>query len=284
MQSGRDLADRVILVTGATGGIGLETVRALARRDARVIVGARDAERGKAIVDLLRADAELLVIDVSSAASVRAAAERFLAEHPVLDVLVNNAGTVSAKRTSSVDGHELTWATNVLGAHRLTQALLPALLASHEPRVVNVGSSAHRSGELVWDDLEFERRRYTGWKAYAQSKLALLILTRELAARESRLAVNCVHPGAIATGIWRELPAPLPLLLGRFLPAPEVGAAPVVRLAGARDEGRTSGLYFDHFEVVDPSPAATNAADAARLWEIVEAQTVAGAAASGTAR
>ena len=272
MHAQRDLAGKVILVTGATGGIGLETARALARRDARMIVGARDAERGRTIVDLLGAGAELLVVDVSSAASVRAAATRLAAAHPVLDVLINNAGTVAAKRTSTLDGRELTWATNVLGPHLLTQALLPSLLAADEPRVVNVGSEAHRSAQLDWGDLEFERRRYTGWKAYAQSKLALVLLTRELARRESRLAVNCVHPGAIATGIWSALPAPVPFLLARFLPAATVGAAPVVRLAGARDASHTSGLYFDRFKAVDPSSAATNDADAARLWEVVAEQ------------
>jgi retinol dehydrogenase-12 len=180
MQRQRDLAGKVILVTGATGGIGVETVRALARRDARIIVGARDAERGAAIVASLRADAELLVIDVSSFASVRSAAERFAATHPKLDVLVNNAGVVVAKRTLGVDGHEVTWATNVLGPFLLTQALLPLLRAAPEPRVVNVGSSAQRYGRLVWDDLEFAERRYTGWKAYSQSKLALMLFTRGL--------------------------------------------------------------------------------------------------------
>ncbi len=273
MQRQRKLAGKVILVTGATSGIGLEAVRALARLDARVIVGARDAERGKKIVDALRADAELLVIDLSSFASIRAAAERVAAKHAQLDVLVNNAGIVAAKRTTSVDGHELTWATNVLGPSLLTEALLPSLLAADEPRVINVGSNAHRFGDLVWDDLEFVRRRYTGWNAYSQSKLALLLLTRTLARRQSRLAVNCVHPGAIATGIWRELPAPLKFLLGRFLPPSATGAAPVVRLAGAPDAGHTSGLYFDRFKAVEPAPAATNDADAARLWDIISAQT-----------
>jgi retinol dehydrogenase-12 len=273
MQRQRDLADKVILVTGATGGIGLETVRALARRDARVVVGARDAERGQAIVDSLRADAELLVVDVSSIASIRAAAERFAATHAKLDVLVNNAGVVAAKRTLGIDGHELTWATNVLGPFVLTQALLPLLRAADEPRVVNVGSSAQRYGRLVWDDLEFAERRYTGWKAYSQSKLALMLWTRALAAREPALSVYCVHPGAIATGIWRELPAPLRVVLGRLLPPAAMGAAPVVRLAGALEAGHTSGLYFDRFNAVDPSPAATNDADATRLWEILAAQT-----------
>jgi retinol dehydrogenase-12 len=273
MQRQRDLAGKVILVTGATGGIGVETVRALARRDARVIVGARDAERGAAIVASLRADAELLVIDVSSFASVRSAAERFAATHPKLDVLVNNAGVVVAKRTLGVDGHEVTWATNVLGPFLLTQALLPLLRAAPEPRVVNVGSSAQRYGRLVWDDLEFAERRYTGWKAYSQSKLALMLFTRALAAREPALSVYCVHPGAIATGIWRELPGPLRLLLGRLLPPSATGAAPVVRLAGAPEAYHTSGLYFDRFKVAEPPPDAANDADAARLWDVLAAQT-----------
>jgi NAD(P)-dependent dehydrogenase (short-subunit alcohol dehydrogenase family) len=274
-QRQRDLTGKVILVTGATSGIGLEAVRALARRNAHVIVAARDAGRGQIVVDALRFDAELLVFDVASFASIRAAAERFAATHPKLDVLVNNAGIAPVKRTLSVDGHESTWATNVLGPFLLTQALLPLLLAAEEPRVVNVGSGAHRLGKLVWDDLEFARRRYVGFQAYAQSKLALMLLTRAQAAREKRLAVNCVHPGAIATGIWRELPAPLRFLLARFLPPPDVGAAPVVRLAGAPDTAHTSGLYFERFKAIDPSPEAMNDADGDRLWNIVAAETAA---------
>jgi retinol dehydrogenase-12 len=268
-----DLSGQVIFVTGATGGIGLESVKALARRNAHVIVGARDRERGQKLVDALRTNAELVMIDLASSASIHAAAEHLIATHSRLDVLINNAGMVSAKRKLSIEGHEVTWATNVLGPYLLTQLLLPLLLAAERPRVVNVGSSAHRSGRLVWEDLEFERRRYVGFSAYAQSKLALTLLTRQLAAREPHITASCVHPGAIATGIWRELPAPLRLVLGRLLPAPQVGAAPVVRLAGSAGLLEVSGSYYDKFRAVEPSLRARDDAAADRLAGIVAAQT-----------
>lgn len=275
MQRQRDFAGKVVLVTGATSGIGLETVRALARRDAHVIVGARDVARGRAVVDSLRGDAELLELDLASFASIRAAAKRIVETHASLDVLVNNAGIAPLKRTLSVDGHESVWATNVLGPFLLTQLLLPLLLAAPEPRVVNVTSTGYRIGRLVWDDLEFAHRRYAMLKAYAQSKLALVLFTRILAQRESRLAVNCLHPGSIATSIMRELPAPLRLLLGAILRPAESGAAPVVRLAVGKDAGHTSGLYFDRFKAVDLTPIAANEADAKRLWALLSEQTTA---------
>ena len=264
------------LITGATGGIGLETARALAQMGADVVIGARDPARGQAVIDEIARNggrAELLPIDMASFASVRRAAERFSATHPKLDVLVNNAGIVVRQRRLSVDGHELTWETNFLGAFLLTRLLLPALKKAPKPRVVNVSSEAHKVGRIDWNDLELERGRYTGFRAYANSKLALVLFTRELARREPTIAVNAVHPGAIATGIWRAAPKVAQWILGLVLPSPEKGARPVVRLAAASELDGVTGCYFDKLREVAPAPAARNDGDAARLWDLAQKAT-----------
>jgi retinol dehydrogenase-12 len=269
------MTGKTVLVTGATGGIGLETARALARMGAEVAVGARDAARGQVVVDdLLREGhrAQLLTIDLGSFDSVRRAAGDFAARHPRLDVLVNNAGVGLKERRLGIDGHELTWTTNFLGAFLLTRLLLPVLKNAPEPRVVNVSSEGHRMGRIDWDNLELERG-YGGFKAYANSKLALVLFTRELARREPRIAVNALHPGAIATGIWRGMPAIVRWILGLVLSSPEKGARPVVRLATAPELAGVTGRYFDRGREAAPSRAARNDADAARLWEAAEKAT-----------
>lgn len=269
------IAGQTVLVTGATSGIGLETARALAKKGARVVVGARDARRGQAVVDEITAgggQAELLEIDMASFKSIRKAADRFSAAHSKLDVLVNNAGTAVSGRRISPDGHELTWATNFLGPFLLTRCLLSLLKKSERPRVVNVGSEGHRAGRIDWENLELERG-YTTFRAYANSKLALALFTRELARREPGVAAVVMHPGGIATKIWGAAPRPISWILNLVLPSAAKGAAPVVRLACAPDLASVTGRYFNRFREAAPSPAARNDADAARLWELAQTQT-----------
>lgn len=268
------MSGRTVLVTGATSGIGLETARALARMGALVLVGARDQARGQAVVDEIRAaggQAELTTVDLASFASIRAAASRLLAAHPALGVLVNNAGMASRRRELSPDGHELTWATNFLGPFLLTRLLLPALRKAPAGRVVNVSSVGHKSGRLEWDNLELERG-FATFRAYGNSKLALNLFTRELARREPGISVNAVHPGGIATNIWRSAPAAARWILERVLPSAEVGARPVIRLASDPDVAVT-GRYFDKMREAEPSAAAQDDAAAARLWDIAEKAT-----------
>lgn len=266
---------KTILITGATSGIGLETARALSRMGAAVVVGARDATRGQAVVDELSSSggrAELGILDMASFAAVRSAADRFTAGHSSLDVLVNNAGIAVVTRQVTADGHELTWQTNFLGAYLLTRLLLPVLKRAPAPRIVNVSSEAHRSGRLDWEDLELQRN-YRTLRAYSNTKLALQLFTHELAKREPGIAVNAMHPGAIATGIWRAAPAIPRAILGLVLPSPAKGAAPVVRLASAPELDGVTGRYFNRFREEAPAPAAASDADALRLWEVAEKAT-----------
>ena len=269
------MAGRTVLITGATSGIGLEAARMLARMGARVVLGVRDAARGAAIsLEISRrgGSAEVLPLDLSSFASIRDAAARFSASHEKLDVLINNAGTAVARRELTADGHERTWETNFLGAFLLTRLLLPALRRAERPRIVNVGSDAHRTGRLDWDNLELAKN-YGGYRAYGTTTGALALVRRVRARREPGIAVNVIHPGAVATNIWRPLPAPARWLIAALLRSSESGAAPVVRLAADPAFESATGLYFSRFQEARLAPPARNDEDAAKLWQIAEKAT-----------
>jgi retinol dehydrogenase-12 len=274
------MTGRIVLVTGATSGIGLETARQLAALGADVVLGVRDVARGAQVASRIaveRGAAEVLRLDLASFRSVREAAVSFSASHSKLDVLVNNAGVALRKRQVSEDGHELTWQTNFLGGYLLTRLLLPLIRRGDRPRVVNVSSEGHRTGRIDWDDLELERN-YGGFQAYANTKLAQVLFTRELARREPGVAVNALHPGAIATRIWREVPQPFRTLILAVLSIPDLrsrgrGAAPVTRLASDPALDGVTGRYFKRFREVAPAPAACDDACAARLWDSAERQT-----------
>ena len=279
MDAGEGMTGRIVLVTGATSGIGLEAARMLARMGAHIVLGVRDPARGAEVARRIASEggaAEVLPVDLASFASVRDAAARFTASHDRLDVLVNNAGIALARREVSEDGHELTWQTNFLSHALLTRRLLPVLRRGHRPRVVNVSSEGHRTGRIDWNDLELARR-YGGFRAYANSKLAQILFTRELARREPGVSANALHPGSIATNIWKQQSRPVRSLLevlvrlfGRLLPPPSRGAAPVARLASDPALEGVTGRYFRQFRETSPSSRALDDAAAGRLWDIAE--------------
>jgi len=206
-----DLSGRIAVVTGANSGIGYETARALARRGARVVLGCRDSQRAESavrsiIADLPDARVRSMPLDLASLASVRAFAEAFIAEYPQLDLLCNNAGVMAIPYRKTSDGFEMQIGTNHLGHFGLTGMLLERLLATPGSRVVNVSSTAHRFGEMRFEDLHFEKAsRYPKWRAYGQSKLANLLFTYELQRRlevvgSETSSLGC-HPGYAATNL-----------------------------------------------------------------------------------
>jgi NAD(P)-dependent dehydrogenase (short-subunit alcohol dehydrogenase family) len=248
------LAGRTCLVTGANSGIGRAAAQALAGLGARVVMACRDRARGEAarqeIVSATRnQDVELRIVDLASQASIRTFAAEVAAAHPKLHVLVNNAGIWKTKRQQSSDGIELTWATNVLGYYLLTDLLLDTLRASAPARVVNVASDLARDLDL--SDVEFERRKYSGIRAYAQSKQADRMLTWALARRleGSGVSANALHPGGVNTGIFRKgdagvLARALLALLPLFTRSPEQGADTCVWLAASPQLEGVSGRYW----------------------------------------
>lgn len=267
---------RTIFITGANRGIGREAVRCLARAGARVLLGSRDPTVGEAVAREVgestgNRSVEVVSGDLSTRAGVRAVAEEVAKRTDRLDVLVNNAGVVARRRTLTEDGVELQFAVNHLAPFLLTRLLLPLLEASAPARVVTVASRAHRRGRMDWDDLQ-GARRYGAGRAYAQSKLANVLFTAELARRLEGSGVSAVslHPGLYATGIVDALAGPLRGLLRQVLPTAEEGGEAVARLALDPELGGSNGAYYDRTVPATPSHRGRDPGAAHRLWELSE--------------
>ncbi|MDG4861082.1 oxidoreductase, partial [Streptomyces sp. T-3] len=221
-----DQTGRIFLVTGANSGLGLATTRALARRGGHVILAVRDEEKGRrAVADITAeqpgASLEVRPLDLADLDSVRVFAEKMHADHPRIDVLINNAGVMAPPRTLSAQGHELQFAVNHLGHFALTGLLLDLLSAVPDSRVVTVSSANHRQGSLYFDDLTGERR-YRPMAFYNQSKLANAVfgceLHRRLDAAGSAVRSVLAHPGYTSTNLQTGTPVALVrLLFGRVL-------------------------------------------------------------------
>ena len=249
-----ELGGRVAVVTGANTGIGKEIARGLAQRGATVVLACRSVDRGQAAADeIVRSTGNALVsvmqLDVSSQASIRRFGREFSSLHPKLHVLVNNAGVWLDEKKKSVDGIEMTWATNVLGYFLVTASLRERLLAASErdgARVVVVASEMARGLEL--DDVEFERRPYHGVAAYAQSKQANRMWTWALARRAAGrgVAVNAMHPGWVKSELARDgwkgrIATACSTVLAR---SPERGARTAVWLASDPSMAEKSGGFY----------------------------------------
>ncbi len=241
------------VVTGANTGIGLEITRGLAATGAQVVLACRDRAKGEGAIAALRRDLpaaalSLIVVDFASQASIRSAAAELAAAlgGAPLDVLVNNAAVVSKTRSETVDGREVTFATNVLGYHLFTALVLPLLEKAPRARVVNVASQMAYGLEL--DDVEWRRRPYDAGAAYAQSKQANRMLTwalaRRLSSRGSRVTATAMHPGPVGTPLLAAL---APGMRGRTTAR---GADTAIWLATSADvEGQTGKFYGDREEL-----------------------------------
>lgn len=270
---------KTILVTGANGGIGREICRGLARQGASVVLAVRDVAKGEeAAADIKRdapsADLHVMRVDLASLGDVRRFASAFRAEHPRLDVLVNNAGFHTSKLEITADGHESTFAVNHLAHFALTNELLPLLKTSAPSRVITVASEAHHGAKVDWADLEM-REHWNGLRAYANSKLFNILFANELARRLEGTGVVSVsmHPGSVRTGWARGKESGL-LRLGVALASPLLisaakGADTAVWLA-SMEPPPTSGLYYYKRKERETTPLARDAAAARKLWDASE--------------
>jgi NAD(P)-dependent dehydrogenase (short-subunit alcohol dehydrogenase family) len=267
---------RRVVVTGATSGIGREIAHRLQALGAQVVLACRDVERGDRTAREISAGtgtapASVMAIDTSSQTSIRQFADDYRRRYGTVHVLVNNAGVLMPERRVGADGHELTFATNVLGYHLLTRELADALRSSGSGRVVNVASTYASDVDL--DDLEFERRPYDGMAAYAQSKALDRMLTWAFARRleHDRVHVNAMAPGLVLdTALYRDLSPEIRQYLEQqpYRTIAE-GADTAVWLASSPDLAGVTGRFFDQRTEVECQFRDRSAEE--RLWELCEA-------------
>jgi NAD(P)-dependent dehydrogenase (short-subunit alcohol dehydrogenase family) len=274
-----DMNGKICLLTGANAGIGKVTAKKLAEQGATVVMVCRNKQKGEAALDEIgkssgNGNVELMIADLSSQAEIRRLAEEFKARHSRLDVLVNNAGVYLPKRTLTVDRIETTFAVNHLAYFLLTNLLLEVLKQSAPSRIVSVSSEAHQYGKIEFDNLQGERV-YKGIPAYSNSKLANVLFTRELARRlaGTKVTANSLHPGAVATSIFRNTPKPIEWLIKMFTMNPEKGAETSVYLATSGEVEGISGKYFEKKREKYPSRLAQDDETARTLWQVSEQMT-----------
>ncbi|WP_167106850.1 SDR family NAD(P)-dependent oxidoreductase [Mycobacterium sp. DL592] len=285
-----DQSGRTAVITGANTGLGYETARALAAHGARLVLAVRNLDKGKAAADLIArrspgAEVSVQELDLTSLNSVRAAAEQLRAEHPRIDLLINNAGVMMTPKATTQDGFELQFGTNHLGHFALTGLLIDRLIETPGSRVVTVSSMGHRFARrgINFDDLQ-SQRRYSRAGAYGQAKLANLMFTYELQRRliGTTTIAAAAHPGSSRTELARNLPALVDRVFTALPLAQEadIGALPTLR--AATDPGVLGGQYYgpDGFgeqrgypKVVSSSAVSHDTVAQRRLWAVSEELT-----------
>jgi len=272
-----NMADKICLVTGGNSGIGKSVALGLAKMGATVVLVSRNREKGQtAVTDIIAKSAnknvELIQADMSSQNSIHKMVDEFKARHEKLHLLINNAGVYLTRRSETEDGLESTFAINHLGPFLLTSLLLDILKASAPSRIVNVTSDAHKGAKIDFDDLQGERR-FSGWQAYGQSKLAMILFTRELAKKleNTGVTVNSAHPGVVRTNFAKNNGRVVSLgfrFLGLFFISPESAARRVLYVATSPDLEGVTGKYFTKMHEVRSSQESYDDDSAKRLWQV----------------
>lgn len=279
-----DMTGKQVMITGCTAGLGRAAAIALAKMGATLSLVCRNRSKGEDLVSEIQRtsgqqDCELYVGDMNSQRDIRAIAACFLEKDLSLDVLFNNAGVVMQKRTTTPDGFETTFGVNHLAYFLLSVLLIKRLAASPAARIVNTASDAYKfsGGRLNFDDLQGDRR-YSTFGAYAASKLANILFTRELArrVRDSNVTVNAFHPGMVGSdfaknnGWFAQVAMTLLKPLSR---TPQKGAETGIYLCTSPEVENLTGGYYFNCAIHETRAAARNDADALRLWEISEELT-----------
>ena len=279
----RDITGKVIIITGATDGMGLETARELAKHNPRLVLVGRNTEKGLRIVDELKKESgnkgiEFFAADLSSQEDIRDFVERFKAKYDRLDILINNAGAYFPKKMISADSFEMTFALNHLGYFLLTYLLLDYLVESSPSRIINVSSMAHTGAKFDIDNLN-SKDRYSPRNAYATSKLENLYFTYELAERlkGTGVTVSAVHPGLVNSQFGKQGSGPF-LAIFRIMQkysgkTPANGAKTSIYLALSDEVEGISGGYFADEKRSESSEVSHDKALAKKLWDISEKLT-----------
>jgi retinol dehydrogenase 12 len=269
----RDLQGKTFVITGANSGIGRVTATTLAARGAEVVLACRSRDKTEPVLAEIKAAggrARFAALDLADLDSVRRFAAELLAEDQAIAALVNNAGMAGARGTTK-DGFELTFGTNHLGPYLLTRLLLDHLKKHAPARIVNVASKAHYRPEVFpWESLRQPTRTRTAFDEYSVSKLCNVLFTRELARRlaGTGLTANAVHPGVVATDVWREVPGPLRWLMKLGMLTPSQGAQSTILAAADPALSQISGRYYDwNGKDTRPSKLASDDTLAELLWK-----------------
>ena len=270
---------KTIIVTGANSGIGKEAALNLANSGHRVLMLCRDSEKSEQALEEIRSQSNnqnvsLIKVDLSSPRSIASAVEKISRDHEVIDVLVNNAGVYKVKREQNEDGVEMTFAVNFLAPFMLSQMLLTKLEASGDGRIINVVSELYKNGSLNFDDLMLEKK-YKAGDAYANSKLAAVLYTVELAKqiKDQGITVNALHPGVLATSSFRDYPNFVVKLLNMFLEDPEKGGERIAYLATSDKVADATGKYFYKTEEREIETPGIGSETTDQLWRVAQELT-----------
>ncbi len=269
----KNMKGKVCMITGSNSGIGKETALGLARLGAHLVMVCRNRESAEAALMEIKEQSgneqlELMLCDLSSLKEVQSLADEFKRKHEKLDVLINNAGVVPWKRTLTEDGLELTLVVNHLAPFLLTHLLLDVLKASVPSRIINVASGLHKMASIDFDDLQSEKK-FGGFHAYSEAKLAFLIFSYELAKRleGTGVTVNALHPGVVRTNLSRH--SPWYMRLGPlFFKNPAKGAETPIYLASSPDVEKVTGKYFINKKEGPSSDESYDQRTARRVWDI----------------
>ena len=269
-----ELAHKTFIITGANTGIGKITAKELARQGAHVILACRSKDKTLAVIEEIKREThnervEYIALDLGDLASVRACAKELLDRKLPIHGLINNAGLGGA-RGETKDGFEIQFGTNHLGHYLFTRLLLDRIVESAPARIVNVSSASHYQAKKIdWDVLRGKTRTISGMREYAVSKLSNVLFTKELARRleGTKVTTYALHPGVVATDVWRRVPSPLRWVIKRFMITPEEGAQASLRCAAAPELAGETGRYYDvGGKEKQPSRLADDAELAKTLW------------------
>ncbi len=272
------MALRTTVITGATSGIGKETALALAKKDHAIYLLVRNTQKGDRLKDEIIAQTgnkNIFVVkcDLADLQSVREAADELKAKLFAVNVLINNAGGIFGEKQMTKDGFEMTFQVNHLGHFLLTMAIMP-LLEKGQARVINVSSEAHRRGKADFDDLPWQQKKYSAWRAYGMAKLFNLYFTKALAEKYADKGISsfALHPGVVKTEFWGGIGGLLgkltSLLVGPFMITAEEGAQTTIYLATEPGMDAKSSQYFIKKKMAKSTVLSWNEANRNKLWDI----------------
>ncbi len=274
---------KTVLITGADGDIGRNTVQGIALKGAHIVMACLDARlaepvRDEIIAETKNSNIEIMQLDLASQADIRRFVEEFSAKYITLDVLINNAGVFSLKRFETEDGLEKTIGINYFGHYLLTTLLLSVIKRAEKARIINVSSDSYKQAKFDPDNLQTRGNYKTGMEAYSLSKLAIVLYTQELAEQlqGSGITVNAVHPGHVSTGIWNMWEHPkwyqtlLIKILNLFMISPEKGALTSIYLACSEEVADITGTYFSKQKAAPVKSKYNTAQIQKQLWELTK--------------